>query len=162
MIHLIIGNTGAGKTTFAQDLQKKTKGIVFSIDQWNKTLFLPDKTEEDGLEWFLERIERSESLILDLIQQLEASETDSILDLGLSKKAHRDKFLSFAQRHHFAICYHYLDLSKEDRYARIQQRNTEKGATFAFTVSKEDFDFMETWFEAPTEEEKKYLHVPRQ
>jgi hypothetical protein len=27
------------------------------------------------------------------------------------------------------------------------QRNKEKGATFEFEVSKENFDFMETWFE---------------
>jgi hypothetical protein len=31
------------------------------------------------------------------------------------------------------------------------QRNTEKGATFEFEVSKENFDFMETWFEKPSE-----------
>jgi hypothetical protein len=30
-------------------------------------------------------------------------------------------------------------------------RNKEKRATFEFEVSKENFDFMETWFEKPSE-----------
>jgi hypothetical protein len=31
------------------------------------------------------------------------------------------------------------------------ERNTEKKTTFEFEVSKENFDFMETWFEKPSE-----------
>lgn len=113
MIHLITGNTGAGKTSYAQELKKTTKGVVFSIDQWNNTLFLMDKNPEDGLEWFLERIERAEIMIMSLVEQLEEASIDSILDLGFSKIAHRDKFRKFE-------------------------------------VKKEDFDFMEGWFEKPT------------
>ena len=33
------------------------------------------------------------------------------------------------------------------------KRNTEKGETFEFEVSRENFDFMENWFEKPTEKE---------
>ena len=153
MIHLIVGNTGSGKTTYAHQLKQKKNGVVFSIDKWNKTLFLPDKKPTDGLDWFLERIERSEELILDLILQLEYSNTDSILDLGLSKMEHREKFRKFAITHGFKITLHYLDLSKETRWARIEKRNTEKGATFEFEVTKENFNFMEEWFEKPTASE---------
>lgn len=53
ILHLIVGNTGSGKTTYANQLKKKSKGIVFSIDKWNKTLFIKDKTKSDGLNWFL-------------------------------------------------------------------------------------------------------------
>lgn len=153
MIHLIVGNTGSGKTTYALQLKQQTKGIVFSIDKWNKTLFLPDKNDEDGLDWFLERIERSESIIQDLIMQLEYSNTDSILDLGLSKLSHREKFRHFAHQNNFQIQTHFLNISKEKRWAQIQKRNLEKGETFEFEVSKENFDFMEKWFEAPTQAE---------
>jgi hypothetical protein len=51
---------------------------------------LADKKPTDGLEWFLERIERAETMILDVVRQLENSGTDSILDLGLSKLDHRE------------------------------------------------------------------------
>lgn len=153
MIHLIVGNTGSGKTTYSNLLKLEKKAILFSIDKWNKTLFLPDKTHNDGLEWLLERINRSESLIMELIEQLEYTKTDSILDLGLSKYEHREKFRHFAKEKGYEMLIHFLDVPTGIRYQRVLQRNQEKGATFAFEVTKEDFDFMETWFEIPTPQE---------
>jgi predicted kinase len=153
MIHLIVGNTGSGKTTYSNKLKSHCNGIIFSIDKWNNTLFLADKTSTDGLEWFLERIERAEEMILDLVTQLESSKTDSILDLGLSKFEHREKFRKFADLNGYQLTMRFLDIPKEIRLNRVMKRNAEKGETFEFEVSKENFDFMETWFETPTEEE---------
>lgn len=153
MIHLIVGNTGSGKTTYSNSLKKETGGLIFSIDQWNNALFIPDKKDTDGLEWFLERIDRVEGLMMELVRQLEASGTDAILDLGLSKFAHREKFRRFAAEHGFQIRLHYLDIPKEIRYKRVQQRNLQKGDTFEFEVTDENFEFMEAWFEAPQESE---------
>ena len=153
MIHLIVGNTGSGKTTYSNALKSKTNGIVFSIDKWNNTLFLADKKPTDGLDWFLERIERAETLILDLVTQLENANTDTILDLGLSKFKHREKFRIFAKLNNYELTTHFLDISKETRFKRVQKRNEEKGETFEFEVSKENFNFMENWFEKPTEKE---------
>ncbi len=155
MIHLIVGNTGSGKTTYANNLKKERGGVVFSIDQWNNILFIPDKNEDDGLQWFLERIERSESLIMKLILQLESEGIDTILDLGLSKFEHREKFRDFAKKNSLEIQVHFLDISKEIRLSRIFKRNEEKGETFEFKVTRENFDFMENWFEKPTETELK-------
>ena len=153
MIHLIVGNTGAGKTTYSNQLKEETKGVIFSIDTWNHTLFMPDKKPTDGLDWFLERIERVENIIQNLVAQLEASNTDAILDLGLSKYEHREKFRTFAKANNSKIKLHFLDISAETRWKRITSRNKEKGNTFEFEVTRENFDFMETWFEMPTNEE---------
>lgn len=153
MIHLIVGNTGSGKTTYSTELKRKTNGIIFSIDKWNKTLFLTDKKPDDGLEWFLERIDRAEKVIMEVIQQLENSKTDSILDLGFSKFAHREKFREFARSNGYEIEIHFLDISKQTRLERVMKRNREKGATFEFEVSKENFEFMEGWFEKPSPNE---------
>ncbi len=155
MIHLIVGNTGAGKTTYSTELKRKINGIVFSIDKWNKTLFLADKKVNDGLEWFLERIDRAEEMIMEIVQQLEDSNTDSILDLGLSKYEHREKFRKFAHQYGYELKTHFLDIPKDVRLGRVMKRNTEKGDTFEFEVSKDNFDFMEKWFEKPTEKEMK-------
>ena len=155
MIHLIVGNTGSGKTTYANKLKEKTNGIIFSIDKWNNTLFLPDKKDEDGLEWFLERIERAETIITSLILQLERIKTDSILELGLSKFEHREKFRKIAKINNLEIKVHFLDISKETRLKRIVERNNEKGETFEFEVTQENFEFMESWFEKPLERELK-------
>jgi predicted kinase len=155
MIHLIVGNTGSGKTTYSNELKEKINGIIFSIDTWNKTLFLPDKTDKDGLDWFLERIERAESIILSLVLQLERTGTDAILDLGLSKFVHREKFRKFAKINNIEIKLHFLNVSKATRLKRIFERNDEKGETFEFEVTRENFDFMESWFEKPSEIELK-------
>jgi predicted kinase len=151
MIHLVVGNTGSGKTTYSAQLKRKNNGIIFSIDKWNKTLFLADKKPTDGLEWFLERIERSEEMIMELVKQLENAKTDSILDLGLSKFEHRAKFRKFAETNGYELKLHFLDISKETRLERVMKRNSEKGETFEFEVSRENFDFMENWFEKPSE-----------
>ncbi len=151
MIHLIVGNTGSGKITYSAELKRKNNGIIFSIDKWNNTLFLADKKPTDGLEWFLERIERAEEMIMELVMQLENARTDSILDLGLSKFAHRDKFRKFAEANGYKLKTHFLDISKETRLERVMKRNSEKGETFEFEVSRENFDFMENWFEKPSE-----------
>lgn len=153
MIHLIVGNTGSGKTTYSERLKKQTNGVVFSIDKWNNILFLADKKPTDGLAWFLERIDRAEHIILELVHQLENAKTDAILDLGLSKFEHREKFRKFATSNGYEVKTHFLDISKEIRLERVLKRNTEKGATFEFEVSQENFDFMENWFEKPSEEE---------
>ncbi len=155
MIHLIVGNTGSGKTTYSNKIKNETGGLIFSIDQWNKALFFPDKKEGDGLDWFLERIDRAEGLMMDLVKQLEASGVDSILDLGLSKAVHREKFRVFASANGFDLKTHFLDISRETRLRRIWQRNKEQGATFEFEVTDENFEFMETWFERPAEGEMK-------
>ena len=153
MIHLIVGNTGSGKTTYSTELKKNNNGIIFSIDKWNKTLFLADKKPNDGLEWFLERIERAEKMIMELVAQLENAKVDSILDLGLSKYEHREKFRKFAKLNGYELKIHFLDILKETRLERVMKRNNEKGETFEFEVSKENFDFMENWFEAPSNKE---------
>ncbi|MFK7833730.1 MAG: hypothetical protein AB8B52_10670 [Winogradskyella sp.] len=46
-----------------------------------------------------------------------------------------------------------MDISKETRLERVMKRNSEKGETFEFDVSKENFDFMENWVEKPTHSE---------
>ena len=144
MIHLIVGNTGSGKTTYALELKAKTNGIVFSIDKWSKTLFLKDKTKNDGLDWFLERIKKAKKMIMKLVIQLENTKVDSILDLGLSKYEHREKFRNFAIENGYELKTHFLDISKVTRLHRIMERNKRKGFTFEFEVSDEDFDFMES------------------
>lgn len=90
---------------------------------------------------------------MDLVRQLENSKTDSILDLGLSKFEHREKFRKFSDLNTYQLIIHYLDISKDIRLNRVMKRNLEKGEVFELEVSKENFDFMENWFEKRTEEE---------
>ncbi|WP_339923441.1 hypothetical protein [uncultured Cyclobacterium sp.] len=45
-----------------------------------------------------------------------------------------------------------MDISKEIRL-KVKKRNTLKGVTFEFEVGKENFYFMESWFEKPDGQE---------
>jgi len=153
MIHMIFGNTGAGKTTYAQNLKKETKGVIFSIDEWNNTLFIPDKMDTDGVDWFLERIKRVDTMIQSLVMQMQASGTHAILDLGFAKEQRRMAFYAFAKAQQIPLQIHFLDVPKGVRKKRVVKRNTEKGETFQFEVSESDFEFMESWFERPNAEE---------
>ena len=92
-------------------------------------------------------------MIQNLLLQLENAGTDAILDLGLSKFSHREKFRKFALDNGIEVQLHYLDVSKEIRWQRVQNRNKEKGFSYEFEVSESDFNFMETWFEQPTNQE---------
>ena len=155
MIHLLVGNTGAGKSTYANKLKLDINGVIFTLDKWNKILFLPDKTENDGVNWFLERIDRAEEVMQDLILQLENSGVDSILDVGLSKFKHREKYRKFAKENNIEVKVHFLNIPKEIRKERVLKRNLEKGITFEFEVTNGNFEFMENWFEAPLDTELK-------
>ena len=73
----------------------------------------------------------------------------------LDNKEHRDKFKKFAILNGYEIRLHFLDISKEIRWKRVKQRNNEKGVSYEFDVSQADFDFMETWFEKPNDDELK-------
>lgn len=150
MMHLITGNTGAGKSTYAISLKDKTKGVIFSVDHWNKVLFMPDKKETDGVDWFLERIARSDKMIQSLVLQLSAIKVPVILDLGFAKQKRRALFYAFAKANKIPYQLHYLDVNNHTRLQRVIHRNEKQGETFQFEVTKEMFEFMETWFEKPT------------
>ena len=98
-------------------------------------------------------IDRAEVIMQDLILQLENTGVDSILDVGLSKFLHREKYRKFAKENNINIQFHFLNVSKAIRKERVLKRNLEKGATFEFEVSEANFEFMENWFETPTKEE---------
>jgi predicted kinase len=49
MAFLISGSTGAGKTTYSRKLAKERHALVFSIDEWMKTLFWMDAPQGGDL-----------------------------------------------------------------------------------------------------------------
>jgi adenylate kinase family enzyme len=42
IIILIVGSTGAGKTTYARKLAEQIQAVVYSIDDWMKGLYWQD------------------------------------------------------------------------------------------------------------------------
>jgi predicted kinase len=152
-VHLVCGSTGAGKTTYAKALAERARGVRFSIDDWMATLFWRDAPPAASLDWALERISRCEEQMLAIAEQLVARGVDVVLDLGLSRREHRDRLRFRSLALGAEVKMHYLDVDRDTRRARVQRRNTERTGTYAFHVSDEMFDFMEGYFEPPSDDE---------
>lgn len=152
-IYLLVGNTGAGKSTFSKELSKTHHAYILNNDEWFKTLFFKDMPSESVYEWSLERTERIESQMLKESLKLLAYDLSVILDIGFFKKAQRDRVKNFFTDRGIEVVTHYLDVSSEMRWNRIQKRNTQKAETFEFEVSREIFEFCETLFEPLVDEE---------
>lgn len=72
MIYLVVGSTGAGKTTYSYKLSQDLPAVVYSIDHWMKKLYWPDMPTSPDIEWFqnnhqwyMDRIHRCENMILE-------------------------------------------------------------------------------------------------
>ena len=148
-VHLIAGSTGAGKTTYAMGLAAETGALRFSIDEWMTTLFEADRPDPIEFAWMIERIGRCEAMIWSLVEQAAEQGCSSILDLGFTTAEHRARFAEKAWAAGLPVRLHFLDIPTDERWARVERRNAEKGETFRLTVDRAMFDFMEGLWQAP-------------
>jgi ribonuclease HI/predicted kinase len=149
-VYLVVGGTGAGKTTYAIALANAKRALRFSIDEWMKGLFSPDQT---GLafEWMMERVERCEAQIWNLARQALAIGTPVVLDLGFAVRQQRERFGGLALEQNAKVEVHFLEVAAEVRRERVRERNSKRDPSlFALEVTDEMFDFMEARFEPPS------------
>jgi predicted kinase len=152
-VHLICGAIGAGKTTYAIALAARTGAVRLSMDDWMKNLFFADRPNPHGFEWFLEREARCEVQMWEVAESIIERDVDVVFDLGLPRLEDRDRCRGRGMQTKGAVKLHYLDVDVETRRARVRRRNLERAGTFALQVTDAMFDFMERWFEPPTEDE---------
>lgn len=148
-VHLICGATGAGKTTYAKKLASDIGAVRFSIDESMITLFDADRPEGADFDWYMNRINRIETDLWQTTLQIAGQNVDVILDLGFSLKAHRTAFRNRAGAAGCSTCLHYLDISTDERWKRVEERNQHKGDTYALEVTRPMFDFVDAMFETP-------------
>lgn len=154
IVHLIVGSTGAGKSTYALKLADSLNAVRFSIDEWMDDLFSDDKPDDAGFDWYWPRIQRCEARLWTIACQALAMDTPVILDLGLSTRSHRDKFRTLAAEAGYPVRLHFLDVDAATRWTRVEVRNAQQGETFSLIVTREMFDFVESIFEAPSADEQ--------
>ena len=152
-VHLVAGSTGAGKSTYASRLAANIGGVVFAIDDWMHRLFRPDHPADATFEWYMERILRCEAQIWSLCIECNRRQTPTILDLGLTDREHRARFVKLAASANVPMRLHFVDVPPQRRWKRVEQRNHERGETFRFAVTRDNFDFVEQRFEAPSTNE---------
>ena len=152
-VHLICGLPGAGKSTYSESLRESLGGLRFSIDEWNARLFFMDREPTADFDWFYERVQRSCALMRDMAEQAIAVGTPAIFDCGLTNSHERRTFYDWADAQGFSTRLHVIEAPSELRWQRVERRNADKGETFALTVTREMFDFMDRIWEPPTLEE---------
>lgn len=149
LVHLIVGGTGAGKTTYSIALAEHLSAQRYSIDEWIRMLFKPDEPEVPSYEWYMARIGRAEELIARLLQRCVRISQHVVLDLGFADANHRQRFINLAETAGTKALVHHVDIDAETRWQRVQQRNAEQGDTYELDVTRDMFDFMERKYEPP-------------
>lgn len=156
-IHLILGSTGAGKSTYAKRLQGLVGAPHLAVDEWMTDLFAPDLEEPLDWGWISERALRCEQRIISTARCLAEQGVSSILEIGLQRADRRAQVVSAltapasqANPHSaWRVQTHFLDVNADERWRRVQQRNQDKGPTFTLELSRELFDFFEDMWEPP-------------
>ncbi len=159
LVHLISGATGAGKTTYATRLEAETGGWRFSLDDWMARFYFVDVDPmSQGFDWTYERVQRCCAQARGVADRLCGLGIPVIIDAGLTNRAEREAFANWAAERGFSLRLHVVDAPAEERWARTQKRNAEKGASFALHVTREMFDFIEDLWQPPGEDEMRALN----
>jgi len=152
-IHIVFGEQGAGKTTYSRQLADKVQGTSFSIDDWMGGLFGPDLPKPLNFSWIMERVKRCEDRIWITAADIAKNGGNVILDLGFMKIKDRVRFISLAEDNGLEVQLHFVTAPHDLRRNRVVSRNETRSETFAFEVTPQMFDFMESQFEPPNSDE---------
>ncbi|MDB5445351.1 MAG: hypothetical protein JWQ97_668 [Phenylobacterium sp.] len=148
-LNVIFGPSGAGKTTYANAFARRQGAVAFILDDWMARLFGPDIPDPIEYEWMLERVGRCEAQIWSTAAGVLAAGTSVILDIGLMRKADRDRIREIAEAVGLPVQWHFVTAAAEVRRARVAGRNVVRGESFAIEVTPDMFDFIEGVFESP-------------
>ncbi len=152
-IHLICGSTGAGKTTYSRELASDLGGVQFSIDEWMVSLFGEDAPESINPAWIFPRVSRCEKQMWAMALQLGKLGIPSILDFGFQRFEHRQKYADLAKQAQFTAKLHVLNVDASERWKRVEARNKNQGETFHMEITRGMFDYIETTWELPSDDE---------
>jgi predicted kinase len=148
-LHVVFGPCGAGKTTYAHAFARREAAVPFVLDEWGARLFGPDVRGPIEFAWMLERLGRCAALIWSTAVAALAAGAPVILDMGLMRRADRERIRRNAEAAGLRLQWHFVDAPRQVRRARVAGRNTAKGETFVREVPPEMFDLFEGLYEAP-------------
>ncbi len=150
---LVEGPVGAGKSTFSRDLSRQSQAPHINLDSWMSRLFQPDRPAAGIMEWYVERKRRCIDQIWDVALRILNSECDVILELGLIQSADRRAMYERIHDSGHEILVYVLDAPREERKARVRNRNFAEGSTFSMAVPDDIFDIASDMWEEPDDVE---------
>jgi predicted kinase len=130
-------------------LARREGAVAFVLDEWGARLFGPDVHGPIEFGWMSERLGRCKAVIWSTAGTVLDAGTSVVLDLGLMRRADRDRIRQIGQEAGRSMQWHFVDAPQEIRRALAAARNDAKGDTFAREVPPEMFNMFEAIYEAP-------------
>jgi predicted kinase len=148
IVYLICGFIGAGKTTLAKKLEKKTGAVRITKDEWSIHLIGNDPAINGYAEWDAKIIELSRNFAFQLVEK----GIDVIIDEGFWEKETRVKMKKRIEALGAKEVLYYLDTPIETIRERVIGRNSNL-AKDSFKISSEMLDDYLAYWQPPDEDE---------
>jgi predicted kinase len=148
IVYIVCGFIGAGKTTFAKKLEKKTGAVRITKDEWSIALIGNDPTIDGYDEWDAKIIELSRDVAFHLVEK----GIDVIIDEGFWEKEQRAKMKKRIEALGAKEVLYYLDTPIETIRERVVERNVSL-TNESFKISTEMLDKYLKYWQAPGEDE---------
>ncbi len=146
-VHLIHGYLGAGKTTFAKQLEASLPAMRFTHDHWITTLYGIDPPAE-GMPLMHERVS---SLIEETWTKCVSFGIETVLDLNFWSLDQRIATRQKAEALGASVLLYNLPLTDKEAWARVEERN--KKLKDSFFISENTFKILKDRFEPLTSDE---------
>lgn len=149
-VHLISGLPGAGKSTYAQQLQLRTDAVVFTLDRFLITMFGRYHVPDVGGEEHVRRVLACREVIWMAAERLLMLGSDVILDDGYFLREHRRKVVDAAVALGASAKIHFIDTPLDEIRRRLLDRN-QNLPVFNFAIEPETLEGCVRLFEAPSD-----------
>ena len=147
--HLIHGFLGAGKTTFARQLERELPAIRFSQDEWMSHLYGNDPPPDEFPIYF----RRISELIARLWPRCLELGVDVILDLHFWSREDRDETRVTAAKLGACSRLYRLTCPEDEAWRRLEKRNLNlDGSLF---ISRNTFEVLKSHFEPLSNDEER-------
>ena len=151
-IYAIHGFIGAGKTTFARQLETQLPALRLNSDEWMVQLYGPDPPEEV----FRPGILRVNALLRQLAERALHLGLHVLLDDGYWTRASRDGLRSWAAELGVPLKLYALILPEAEARRRVRERNAQLGSLY---IAPETYDLFWQGFE-PLQQGEPHESVP--
>ena len=139
-IHAIHGFIGAGKTTFACQLERQLPALRLSSDEWMVQLYGPDPPEAVSRPG----IARVNAVLRQLAERALALGLHVVLDDGYWTRASRDELRRWAAGLDVPLKLYALTLPEAEARRRMGERNAKPGSLY---IAPETYDLFWRTFE---------------
>jgi|SRR3954469_25666442 predicted kinase len=146
-VHILTGPVGAGKTTYARQLESRG-AVRFSSDEWMLRLYgrdLPREVQD-------RRLATCRRLFLDMTEELARVRVEVVLDCGFWRRSERQEARGRLARAGILVNTIHFDVPADVRWRRLEARNQAVPPDCHF-ITRPMFDTFESRYEPPGPDE---------